>query len=672
MANATPVLIREEVAKSALRNGATVAAMFPQPRVPSQAWHDLVYFIEKLDNGWRITDIGSYLLEIVETRPRRWEITRSGGGTLVFEQLGDEHWRISSDSYEADLHTDGRDYVRVEMTAPPGGNRQTRTEARRLFGNSWEFTVAGPGYGLRIHPHEDDSYTVTLSAGEEGFSERLRWDEHNFPMILEEDQWEYLPGVRDEVLAAISHLRRVRELIAAAARDVPRMQELLEEADGRLPSAQELIAAAEGHLPGVRELIEANGGRSPIHYERLLTFLRGEFRPPASLHFDDLVLDPPNGLSLPGVGWLQIQPGLVTLHGQHRDVRYRIARRATFNINGLTIRDADGFWRPLGRGARHRMIRDSLIHWTYERQAGPSGFVRESPLRLAYHAVMDNDPRARRGGQVVLPEWTQWFRIEAGGPDDPDVYHQTRQCWDPDCDHKPGSTSSFRCHVCGGHDNDEDGFTDVRISLSVVEERNSRLRRPSMHSIDLPRLPLPLRLSRSFWRLGQNVAVWAPGPRPILSGMGTPRSFFPLFQQSHAGLFGVASARVGFLHRFKTRSGRIHQEMRYRFPTRRGAERWCQEGYQCLYEPIWSAKLVPLVDAVRPVEDDRFLPGSGTAHLFHSLQQTTWREVDSPEDFAWEKSRIRRDVRWRFGNFRNRRGRVLDIEHADFPDLLLH
>jgi len=613
MARITPTLVKEEVAKSAQRNGATAAVAYPTPQFYPRPGYRAVYYIEKLDGGWRITNDGGYLLEVVETRPRRWEVTQSGSSTLIIEQLDDEHWKVSRGHYEADIHTDGQTYLRIDIRDLPNGQTRTHAEATRVFGNSWEFRLTAPDFGMHVRPSQDGTYQVQVSSPEVNYSERIRWDEDNRLMVWRDGEWQYLPDQEQQ--------------------------------------------------------IEVGGVLIDVTYVRLLTFPGGDFQPPNFIRFAELAFTPPSRLSLPGVG-IYIRPRRLIVYGRHGPVYYRISTSAYFNINGLSISQADGRWRYYNERTRHRIVQDSSAHWTYEMQREPSDLVEESPLRLAYHAVLDNDPEARATGQ--LPEWTKWFRIEAGESHSPEAYYQTRHCWDPVCDHRPGSRSSFACRLCGGRDYDGDGATDVRIYQYETEYRYRYLRSWNPHRIDIFRMPAPLTISEAFWKFGFTVGAWTPGPEPLLGQPPGDRSPFPFFRRAPAGLFATASARVGFLHRYRTRSGVTREEMLYNFETPDDAIRWSRTGYQCLYEPVWTAKLVPVAECIRDADIGAVSPDSGTAYLFRALKRLAWREVEPPNGFARSYSAYRGDVRTAFQYFRNRPGRRLDTDDPDFPALLQH
>jgi hypothetical protein len=612
MARITPVLVKEEVARSAQRNGATVAAVYPTPRFYPETGYRLVYSIERLEAGWRVTNNAGYLLEIAETQPRKWVVTQSGGSTLIIEQLDKEHWKVSRGHYEADLYTDGRTYLRIDITDLPSGQATTHAEAKRVFGNSWEFDLKGTDFGMHVLPYQDGTYQVQVSSPSVNYSERVKWDQDNRLMVLRNGEWQYLPDQEKQ--------------------------------------------------------IDVGGVLIDVTYVRRLTFPGGDFWPPSFVRFGQMAFSAPSSLSLPGVG-IQIQPGVLTVYGWHGPVYYRISTQAFFSINGLTLQDADGRWRYWDERTRHRIIRDSEIHWTYEMQREPSDLVEESPLRLAYHAIMDSDPQARTPRGPALPDWTRWFRIEAGESHSPEAYYQTRPCWNPACAHRPGDRSSLSCRLCGGRDNDGDGRTDVRIYQYEVE---NYYRARGVPQINLFDIPAPLTVSEAFWKFGFSVGVWAPGPEPLLGQPRRTGSPFPFFRRAPAGLYAVASARVGFLSRNKTPAGLIEEKMLYNFDSPEDAIRWSQTGYQCLYEPVWSAKLVPVAECIRSADIGTIAPDSGTAHLFRAFKYLAWREVGPPEDFARDYTVSRSDVRSAFSVFRNRAGRCLNMEHPDFPGMLEH
>lgn len=614
MAQATPPLLLKEIAQAAKTNGAVAACVFPKPEyLPDLGFH-LFYYIEKLNNGWRITNNSGYLLEFLELAQRKWQITSSGVGTILFEQLGDEHWRITTGHYVADFHTDALTYLQLDLTDSSG--KTTHVESKLLFGSSWEFILKTPSYGLHVLPYVDGTYQITVSSASGSYSEHVKWDSNNRLMVNRNGTWTYLLD-----------------------------------------------------QPGQ---VTIGGVTINVSYIRSITFPGGAFWPPDFITFREIVFRPPNRLILPEVN-IHIAPGLVTLYGQHELVHYRISNHIYFDVNGLTLRDADGRWRYINDRLRHRMIQDSQVHWTYELQKDPSDLVEEDPYRLGYHAVMDNDPQAHGPAGYALPEWTKWFRIGMGNAASPQAYHQTRTCWNPACDHVTYSLSSLACGVCHGFDHDWNGVTDVRVYQEDTDYRNY----PTYQSVDILRFSAPLRISESFWKFGINVGAWMPGKRPLLGhktagATNTGNSLFPSFVQSPGGLFATASARVGFLYQHASPSGAIQKELLFNFKTQEEALRWSQAGYQCLYEPGWTAKLVPTQEAVRSLDIDAITPDSGTSFLFRSFKSARWYEVESPVHFGFGIAPFRADVQAAFKILRNREGRLLDTESPEFENILDH
>ncbi|MBI2195300.1 MAG: hypothetical protein HYU36_25245 [Planctomycetes bacterium] len=611
LAGATPFLLLQEIAESARASGAEAAAVFPKRRYAPEAGYHLLYFIAKLSNGWRITNNSGYLLEFLELGDRRWQVTASNVGTVLFEQLGDEHWRITSGHFEDDLFTDGVSYLKLDMTDRSTGE-VTHVEAQQVSARLWEFILDSAQFGLHVLPYLDGTYLVEVKSPTVNYSEHVKWDTDNRLMVEHGGLWDYLPAQPTQVTVG--------------------------------------------------------GVVIDVHYVQRLTFPGGEFFPPDFVSFHEVVFRPPNRLVIPEVT-IRIEPGSVTLYGQHELVRYRIRQTVFFDINGLTLKDADGRWRYLDEWTRHRLIEDSSVHWTYELQKEPSDLQGETPLRLGYHAVFDHDPDARGPGGFVLPEWTKWFRIDAGRSASLQAYHQTRPCWNStSCDHVPFSPVSRNCGVCRGRDNDFDGITDFR----VYQGDTVGWRQPDYQSVDVLSLPPPLRLSEAFWNFGIQVAAWSPGKKPMLGHRPSGHSLFPFFPHSR-GLFAIASARNGFLYRgTKPAVGVPEPMMIYHFPNPQEARRWSLEGFQCLYEPIWSSKLVPMSEAARSEDIGAVPPDSATAFLFRAFESVSWQNVDPPDAFGHGAGAPRPDVRDAFKNLSSRWGKKLDKDDPSFTGFLLH
>jgi hypothetical protein len=265
---------------------------------------------------------------------------------------------------------------------------------------------------------------------------------------------------------------------------------------------------------------------------------------------------------------------------------------------------------------------------------------------------MENDPTARvEDGAAILPGWTKWFRIDAGGSGSGESYYQTRPVWDI------GQR---------GVDYDGDGIDEVRIYQYQVSGRSN----PPYQSVTLPR-PGPLKISEAFWKYGLNVGVWTRGPKPVFSQSGNEKnSFFPFFQRSESGLFAVASARVGF--RYRSMVGNIpEQKMNYYFSSEE-AKRWSHIGYQCLYEPMWSARLVSVSDNIRDHDVDETGLDFGLPFFFRMMKRDKWQNVSDVEAFGRGEATERRDVRRKLRYLRNQEGRLLDMENPALKGILQH
>ncbi|MDP7129423.1 MAG: pilus assembly protein TadG-related protein [Planctomycetota bacterium] len=594
MAHVTRELLSEEIARTAGENGVEAAAFFPTPEfIPAQVYR-IVYYIERLEKGWRITNDRGYLLQFIEEEEDKWEITESATGTIIFEKIDATHWLISRGHWKANLETDGATFLNIEITDEATGS-VTLVEARQVFGSSWEFSLESAELRLHVLPYNDGSFLIEVDSEEVDYSERVRWDENNRLMVLRGGAYEYLPD-------------------------------------------QE-------------ETIEVGGETVDVEYFRQLSFPGGRFVPPSLVQFQGIAFSPPNRLSLPGVQ-VGIDAGGVTLFGAHRHVSYRIRTDVSFHISGLTLKDGDGRWRIIDERRRHRIVRDSPRHWTYELVRDPSDLLHESPVRLGYHAVMENDPTARvEDGAAILPGWTKWFRIDAGESESGESYYQTRPVWDI------GQR---------GVDYDGDGIDEVRIYQYQVSGRSN----PPYQSVTLPR-PGPLKISEAFWKYGLNVGVWTRGPKPVFSQSGNEKnSFFPFFQRSESGLFAVASARVGF--RYRSMVGNIpEQKMNYYFSSEE-AKRWSHIGYQCLYEPMWSARLVSVSDNIRDHDVDETGLDFGLPFFFRMMKRDKWQNVSDVEAFGRGEATERRDVRRKLRYLRNQEGRLLDMENPALKGILQH
>jgi hypothetical protein len=332
----------------------------------------------------------------------------------------------------------------------------------------------------------------------------------------------------------------------------------------------------------------------------------------------------------------------------------------TLVVNGLTNADADGRWRILSeRGTRHRMQwpNPSENFWIYEYVSNASYLAEDSLRRLAHHAVQDNDPYTLANASA-LPAWTQWFNPETGTLTGPEDYHQSRPSWAPQFTNYIGP----------------DGQPYVRRFVSDMYGRNNR----EYLSIDLARIPRPMRLTDDFLKFGINVAVWRDKDKPVLSGGNKGVLRFNLFENPPWGYFAIASARAAFLD-----TTLATPNWRATFETSAEISTWVDRGFQNLYEPVWTGMLVSTRESVKGEHIDSIPPDTGTNFVWRGLAGgsytwltrtyggATWHDPDPAEEFD-QFRRARDDVPAKFRSMTDRQGRTFDHTSPDLPDAIDH
>jgi hypothetical protein len=454
-------------------------------------------------------------------------------------------------------------------------------------------------------------------------------------------------------------------------------------------------------VPGDREEINVGGQTLPISRSSTIDLPgNSTLQLPNTIRIGAVRFTIPDSVEIAGTGIQLMYPDSVRITASVGPARFVIddtGAQPHLVINGLTTADADGIWRVLGQmGTRHRLTQPDRgdNFWIYEHAGNAAHFYQDSIQRLARHAIFDNDPVGQTG---AAPAWTEWFSPITGQlvnaaagpanpgsnpPDDPnlsaDAYAQSRPSWD----------ARFRDYE------DSDGNWFVRRYPSDMQNRN-RTARPYTYSstqrpyisLDLNRIPRPLRLTDDFLKFGFNVAVWRDRSPAFLEGSEGGSLSLKLFENPPWGYFAVASARCAFLDNTAVPAG-----WRETFPTRAGIRSWVESSYQNLYEPVWTAKLVSTREAIitehlKTEVDDEY-PGldvddSGTifmwkglaGHYVHhwsgSKDPAAWHDPHPPDDFRNSRA-LRQDVAQKFQSMRNRGGNVFNYRDTRIEEVIDH
>jgi hypothetical protein len=647
------VLIRREMRRAAIENcrhvadgeiqGIEAVCLFPNFRTMPRGPHGgyLRLDIDQIDpnNGWQITSNTGYMIEIRRVAPNHWRITSTDGVQIEVRRVGPNHYVLTTPNQELDIHRPTQDHVIVKTS----GNDPTNIDCQRLAGVGWAITAASEDVRVSYQPFRDGGFLISVTP----------------------------PGTQ-----------------VGVKRD----------AEGRLVQwdGTEWVP-----VPGDRDTVEVGGETIPISHSSTIN-LPGN----ATLHLPNRIrigavhFTIPDSVQIAGTGIQLIYPDSVRITATVGPAKFVIddtGSQPHLVINGLTTADADGIWRVLGQmGTRHRLTQPDPADnfWIYEHAGNAAHFYEDSIQRLARHAVFDNDPVGKTG---ATPAWTEWFnpttgQLVASGagpanpggapPDEPEVppgaYAQSRPSWD----------DRFRDYQ------DADGNWFVRRYPSDMINKNEKARpylydstvRPYI-SIDLNRVPRPLRLTDDFLKFGFNVAVWRDKNEPALEGSDSGALSLRLFQNPPWGYFAVASARCAFLDNTS-----VPPDWRETFATRAQIRSWVETSFQNLYEPVWTAKLVSTREAIitehlKTEVDDQY-PGldvddSGTVfmwkglagHYVHhwsgSTDPAVWHNPDPPEEF--HKSRpLREDVSQKFRNMRNRDGGAFNYRDTRIEEVIDH
>ncbi len=440
--------------------------------------------------------------------------------------------------------------------------------------------------------------------------------------------------------------------------------------DGRLLQWNDALGRWEP-IPGDRDSVTVGGRTIPVRRDNHISLPgRTVLRLPNEIRIGPIRFTIPDSVRVGRTG-IQLRSDSVRIRAHVGPARFIVddaGGQPYLDINGLRTSDADGRWRLLSqRATRHRLRwpDPSRNFWIYEHVRGESYFLEDGIRRLAHHAVHDNDP-AISPWSSGEPAWTQWYNPVTGNLVHPNAYHQTRH-FNPDDD--PDSPT-----------------TEIRAYARDMLRRDSG----RYVNINVNAFPRPFRLTSDFLTFGINVAVWRDKDTPLLEGGREGALRFHLFDNPPWGYFAISSARAAFLD-----GPEADRHWTATFDTRSEIQEWVARSYQNLYEPVWTAKLVPVRDAIRSEHIDAIYPDTGTSFLFQGLfarhwgvgrpwtrstssgdvvstdREARWHDPDPPDE--WRQFRPPMDeVPARFRNIRDRRGRLLDYLSPDMEDVLDH
>jgi len=315
-------------------------------------------------------------------------------------------------------------------------------------------------------------------------------------------------------------------------------------------------------------------------------------------------------------------------------------------------------------------------------------------------------------------QWTRWYDPTASGPRDMSVrqrfsgsisypalysnptpidddcrdktYFLTR-CGCPACAgvgwYQDASSNWRICRACGARDYDGDGRSDIRVFLGEVinargssrtwsndSDAQSPVRVPEDH-VDLRLFGSggdtrwPLVLTEEFFKWGFNAGTWR-------SAEAQPMTFS---REPDWGYVAIASARIGIAD---APADGEPAWVRYRFQDPDEREDWVENDVENFYRADLAVKLVSSRKQIADYDmDETLLQGTslgvtadtGTAFLWRAI--ITGRPGNIDEASLWYDERNGQSdflMSERLGNMRNRQGRTFDYASPEMPEVIRH
>ncbi len=118
IAVAAPGLIRQEVFRVALAHGAEKVAIYPDLLFYPDPDSLFLLMIERLSNGWRLTDNSGYLVQVTVLGPDSYQVTSSTGGSFTVVRNSPDQYTVTTESGEIVLTQTDLGWV----VSGPGGS----------------------------------------------------------------------------------------------------------------------------------------------------------------------------------------------------------------------------------------------------------------------------------------------------------------------------------------------------------------------------------------------------------------------------------------------------------------------------------------------------------------------------------------------------------------------
>jgi len=648
MALSCAELVKMEIHRTALKHGVEAVAVYPDVDFfPGNGVQFDLHILKLMSGGehvgWRIwTEDPPFFIEARKLGPFHWLITRSDGTTYEIERISEDTYRVRTGDQDITVTRIDDDHVRLKLLRHERtGTTQTNIDARYLEGLGWAVAMSSDDYDVTYRPMAGNGYRISVQNHKTGRSG------------------------------------------TAGVRRGP---------NGRI---QQYVGGAWQDVPGQRDSVTVGGVDIPVQIDNRIHL--GEdtwFRVPNELHLRNVTYLIPNIFRMPNI-WVTVLEEAVRIDafidipvpGGSRRLRFTIDESnfqelIIFGLLGRNYRvpgSATCKWFASRDGKeRDRLCRDCQLiegecttpasretKWTYQYRLGNPYFIKEDLRRFGHHAICDRDPYARSHG-FEYPQWANrpgvdvgWYDIARGEPLGRD-YFQTRPQW--------GAPPNY--------DSDGDGKNDsVRIyandrwALNRTEERVfdphfQKVKPWQLHELAgaTTRFAPPLRLSEDFFFYGLTVGCWR-SPR------GTRDSPFSLFGDPRWGVVAAASARAGFLELQNDEpeaDDGAGPHYRFTWPRMEQVEQFVNAGYENLYEPVWTAHLWPMTDAIRSEHLRAYVTNqTGLSYLLYGLMHTYWYEPLSPDQLG-EEPRRRDDVPRALGHMH------LNTDHPRIGEVIQH
>ena len=623
-------LVTMEIYRAAREHGIEAVAIYPGRKYYPGDGIEFDLHIERLRQagrwvGWRVWNQEGYTIEGRNIGDYHWIITNPDREVFDIERYAEGRYRIQTATEDIHIERFSSTHTRItRIRNTKDGQKKTVIETEYVEGFGWTASITDEDTTVDYKPFRDDGYWLEVTNHQTGDSASagLRVGPNGHLQNWTGGGWADIPGQRDDV--------------NVGGADVPVNIDprVIQFGNGdyfRFPNEFQ-IGGIHYSIP--IKSIDFNGGRATLLDDRIRVEAWLPIPTPAGPRRIHFVLD-------------ELWDELI-IHGVLKT--YHVPRDAT--CKWYSTRD--------GR-QRDRLCRDCQLlegecdaaddqetEWTYQYRKDAPVFGKEDLRRFAHHSIADRDPFAR-SHNFQYPEWTEWYNMALGEPNTVD-YFQTRPHWGCEPNHDSdgdGTADSVRVYAyhTWGLERDDSRDDDPYWRMVKPWKRASRF------------IP-PLRVNEELFLYALTVGVWRDHRKRI-----HPER---LFRNPDWGYMAIASARAGFLESDSNDATDEVPHYRFTWPTRREVEVFVASGYEDLYEPVWTAHLWPIPDAIVDDHIKAYVENqTGLSYLMSGLMKTYWVEPLPPEKIG-DTPKSRDDVVGKLQRMR------LNRDDPRFEDVVLH